>query len=262
MNCAVFVSDKRMLYLIQILKNAKFDVDKVECEKDLRHLKKKTYDFIVLPVKGVSDTGFIFNNDIGYYITDFLMTLKPNTLVFTGKDGYVLKNHFTNVVNYLDDQSVLDCNSKLTAQGLLASIIWHTSKSIFDYNYLIIGYGMCGKYIVELFDNLKLEFTIITSSNKNSDFKYKYIKLEQIENVDNTIIINTAPICVINEDLISKFKTMPIIFDLSTNNVGVDDVILKRYKDNCYYLPALPSKYSPYSAANCIADKLIKEILN
>ena len=255
MRCAVFASDERMLILIDILKGYDYKVDTLKNERDLKNNKNKIYDFIVLPISGVSDEGFIFNYKIGLYITDFLLSLSKNTKIFTGKSGYVIKSYFSDVKVYLDDVMLLNKNSLLTAQGLLCSIISNTSKSMYDYNYKVIGYGMCGRYIVELLDMLNLNVTVITTTIKNNDFRYNYTLLNDLNcDDDNTIMINTAPVCVIDQNVVEKFKYFPMIFDISTNNVGVHPLILNKYTNHCVFLPSLPSKYSPYSAAECIAE--------
>lgn len=164
------------------------------------------------------------------------------------------------VINILKDEVFAIENAKLTSQGLLAIILFSIEKSYLDTKILFLGGGRITKASTEILK--RVGFKVDVSSNSITEYYnalyyadnafYKDDFLENISCYD--IIINTRP---------AKLDNNKIIENISKNCIFIETASLhcldseKKYNFTYLLAPALPQRFTPYSAGKLIADKII-----
>ena len=165
--------------------------------------------------------------------------------------------------NLMEDETFVLKNANLTAEGMLADLIFYTKKSIYDCNILILGGGRVAKAVALTLFKLGINFSI-SMRNDNKLIESQLITKNILswqdykENLFNyDVVINTIPSKIFNEEDLSKFKTNSVVFELASKQCleGLS------FKNFTYVLcPALPAKYCP-EAAGELVYKFVANIL-
>lgn len=151
-------------------------------------------------------------------------------------------------------------NSVYTAEGALALAISESKTALCEARVLILGYGFLGKECARLFAALGAAVTVYTenpeelSAAMQKGFSAK--KLTELDSLAETIVINTIPAPVLD--------SLPVSCDISPA------LLLELASIPCRTTPlpgltmltagALPSRFSPVSAAKLIFDEIIEQI--
>ena len=263
MKIGVFISDDRMKIVAEILQNH-FEVFEMDENESQRHLKKLAplLDAVLLPAWSVEPDGFIQMQSRGLYIAEFLESLSDECILFAGKDSSFLHHLSLQKRFWLKDETLLLRNAELTAEGLLARIITVSEKSLDEITIDVIGSGRCASAVIELLNNLNCHYRMITRNPERFDTSSDLVELSQWKKDDpSEIIVNTAPVCVMDCSTVSNWKDIKHVFDISTGFVGMDEKcrnhpFVRLYKEN-----ALPSRFSKRSAALLIVNYVRKELM-
>lgn len=262
MRIAVLISDERMKVIASHLKK---DADVVEIDED-EHAGKlrmmaSSFHAVVLPLHGVKDSGFVPMKNKGLYMAEFLEHLDEHCVLFTGKLTPFLDHLTCRKVAWLNDEKLLVQNAKLTAEGLLARIIETTDVSLESLTIDIVGTGRCGKACAELFEKLNLHFRMVTTSPKDNDFRFPWVKLSEWQTSDpSEIIINTAPVCILTQNSMKHWKSQKHVYDLATGFPAVEEKALKHPFLRLYQEGSLPARFASVSAAELIEEIIRKEM--
>ena len=170
-------------------------------------------------------------------------------------------------VDLMKKEELVIYNTIATAEGAIQIAVEETTKTIFDSNILVLGFGRVGKVVAERFKGLKAN--VYCEARKEEDiawiktYGYNDIHLEKIDNeLDKfDIIINTIPVKIINEEQLKNIKKDCIIIDLASNPGGVDYEKAKEYGIKAIHALALPGKVAPYTSAEFIKG-ILDGILN
>lgn len=249
MNFYIELKDKRNNYVYKTLQDLGFNVKEFEfqnCSKD---------DIVIFsPAKKISiEEANKFSNEI----TIFAGNLNDDT-------KNILKNKKIKFVNMIEDEQFVVDNAKLTAEGVLEHIISDTEKSIFENKILILGFGRCGKEILNLLNKLNLNVSMVTfNKNKLDSIKNKtYFEFEFLKDLKNfDIIINTIPAKIIKDEMLDYFNDDAVILEIaSINCLNKDSINSKSFK---YILcPALPMVFSAESAGKIMFESIIRTLKN
>ena len=150
-------------------------------------------------------------------------------------------------------------NSVYTAEGAIALAISETTTALCETEVFILGYGFLGKECARLFAALGSPVTVYTENPKEyaaaiqQGFSTK--KITELTALDGTIVVNTVPAPVLD--------TLPVSCNTSA-------LLLELASTPCRTLPlpglrilpagALPSRYSPESAAKLIFNAILEQI--
>lgn len=161
----------------------------------------------------------------------------------------------------LKDEEFAARNAILTAEAALAILIDRSKLALSELNVLIVGFGRIGAALANYLCRLGVRTTIATSASSRPAraFSDKVISTQNIDFSPYDVVVNTAPAIIATDQQVLSLKENSIFIELASNPsinlnfaryVGVDADIY----------PALPTKYSPISAARIIMD-FIKEKL-
>jgi len=192
--------------------------------------------------------------------------LQDNSIVYGGMQNKEIidlctKKQIT-YYNFLADSEFAVKNARLTAEALLPDLISCHDKSIYEYRILLLGAGRVAQATARLLTKLGLQFIVCTFDKKEHMFALLYCDNvihgnELSDNIkDFDTIINTIPAPVLTNIADHIEKGTVIIEVASAHCLG--DITKRRQLcplDITYIpAPALPSKYSAYSAAELMFD--------
>ncbi len=151
-------------------------------------------------------------------------------------------------------------NSVYTAEGTVALAIQETKTALCESTVFVLGYGFLGKECARLFSSLGASVTIYTenqselASAMQKGFSAK--KLTELSALDGTLVINTIPAAVLDRLPFSCRTAPALLIELASTPCLTKDISGLRV------LPAgaLPSRFSPESAAKLIFDEIIEQI--
>ncbi len=193
--------------------------------------------------------------------------LTPKITLFCGKIDEIfaktLKDKNIKHINFLDDEIFAIKNANLTAEGVLALLLKHSPKSIFENKILIFGFGRISKALAILFLKLGIHFEIASFSKKSFEesffvsnknfFGFDFVK--DIEKFD--VFVNTRPEKFLDESILTKIQ--PNALFLETASVACLDE--ENAKNFCFVkAPSLPQIFCPENAAKVVLDKILGEI--
>lgn len=206
-------------------------------------------DFLYLGVKGNDFENATFFNDSRVY------TLIENKMV-----AKRCKECDSTYCYLYNDFELIQNNTYLTTEALLAYMVIDNDISIRDSRVLIIGYGNCGIDIAKKLKALQAKVTICNRgyAHKKNVIKngYQYICLDEISLEHYDYIINTVPVTILSKQILKTKKETAKIYDLASFPYGV------KKQDRCsnyYILNSLPSKYAYKSAARLIYKAITKK---
>ena len=245
-NIAIIGGDLRIVNLAKILANDGYKINVFALEKvaQLENLKNiKGFNSIEDAIEDVdiiiSSIPFSKNNivlntpfcDKEIELNRFTEIIKGKRLIAGGirKETLdVLTKNNVEVIDLLKYEELTILNTISTAEGALQIAMEETTKTIFNSNVLVLGFGRVGKTVANKFKSLGAN--IYCEARKQDDLAwiktYGYIPIN-LENIDEylskfDIIINTIPAMIIDEKRLNLIKRECLIIDLASAPGGVD----------------------------------------
>lgn len=151
-------------------------------------------------------------------------------------------------------------NSVYTAEGALALAINETKNALCENNVFILGYGFLGKECSRLFTAVGATVTVYTENPEElSSAGQKNIsakRLTELNKLDGALVINTIPAPVLDNLPISCHTDQALLIELASVPCLTKDI------NGLRVLPAgaLPSRFSPESAAKLIFNEIINQV--
>ena len=226
-------------------------------------------DFHVMPDLTFILFEFKKEPDKNIFDQNFFASLNKKTLIFSGIENKYLKfNCEQNNLSYfpiMTSNYVSILNSVPTAEGIICFLIKNLKKTIAGSNFLIIGYGKCGKTLADKL--FKLNGNIFINTLKKSDYalalnnKFKPIyglKINSIKQKKIDAIINMAPTQTISNQIL---KSMPKnIFLLDITNYGFDLDFAKENNILCERILSIPSKFAVQTSGEIIGKYILEKV--
>jgi len=243
-------SDRRNEYVYKILTSKN-----LPCYVYLENINKvKNGDIIIFsPAKRFSvEEVMIFPKEITIYAGN------TNDNILS-----IFNNKNINYVNLMKDEIFAINNARLTAQGLLAIILFSIEKSFKETKILFFGGGRITKASVPTLKSLGFKvdvasYSLLEYHNAHFYADNCYLKDEFISNLDKyDVIVNTRPVKFVNDKMIDKISENCYFIETASLNCLDSE---KKYNFNYLLAPALPQRFTPYSAGKLIADRIIGDI--
>lgn len=159
-------------------------------------------------------------------------------------------SEYNKVFAYMEDETLLIENAKLTALGMIQ--ILSEITSLYEIKVDVIGQGRCAKALIVLFDYLNIKYRILYYKQKENT-----VLIEDHLQLSN-ILINTADVFAFeNKDI--DFTNVEYMIDLSSYKPFI--VLEKEYPTKIIYPGPLPELYFARSSAQLI-ETFIRRNLN
>lgn len=252
MNIGVLCSDHRMY---QVKNNLSKDFEVISIDTSTDWLTLPQLDALVLPVQGMDKEANVLIQGKNMHIPSRFWHIQGKEVkLFSGRDMKTPLCQFP-LYCYMKDETVIDENAILTAEGVLFEILRATNKSIYSTKVDIVGYGHCGKAVYQMLKNLQVDVRVIRRFKEN---KYDFLTYEDWKECGD-IIVHTATGKIIEEKRILQWKKKPVILDISTL-CFFDEKFLKNYEIIYKRLGNLPGRFAYVSAGNIIANYVRRKL--
>ena len=249
MNIAVVNNDQRMQEVYFSLSH-KYTVTAIHEFTNFDDIKE--IDVLVLPVKGIDEDGNITANGKKLLIpSTFWEKISSSCKIFAGLPHPFLDALPCQVLYYMQDENILLENAQLTAEGILFLLIDNTATSIKELKVDVIGYGRCGKAIIEWLNDLGIDVRIVRREVKDTQ---NAISVDEwVQEEPYPVIINTSEQFIMKKEVLSSWESKPLIIDIATPDV-IDMEIAQILGIRVIKAGALPSMIAYKSAGQLIAQ--------
>ncbi|MCR5836936.1 MAG: hypothetical protein K6G88_10565 [Lachnospiraceae bacterium] len=234
----VIAGDLRQYYIYSHLKSQNYNVEYIY------ELTDK--DIYILPVPFTKDNisvNCMLKHPMS--ILDFIGNISKKSTVYSGyftKDSKdLLDNSQIKYVDLMENPYIVSENSYLTAEGLMSKVIQNVPFSLKNESVILVGYGNCGKKIVDLFSKICRKMYIYDiDSSKYSLNKHKNIFCIPYSEIPNalskcSLLINTSPNFIMSNEWYIKTKKEFFIFDITSNPNCFNTDELKTYHINYHF---------------------------
>ena len=210
---------------------------------------------IVLPINAVELPKYAFE------------ALPKGAAIFAGRSNQSLQQELQyieddRVIYYLQDESYIWLNARLTSEGMLCAFYELESTSVYGKSFYITGFGRVAKMLAYMLHKLGANVHILARSNSQIQeaVAYGYIASQLLpENLTEPTyyLINTIPNKWFTEEFNQQLHGSVKIFDVASTPgcLNIEDTESVNYK----FLPGLPGKYFPQDAANLLAQVIIRK---
>jgi dipicolinate synthase subunit A len=229
---------------------------------------------IVLPIGGMNEAGLVRSYKADQWI-DFgslLFSLPEEMVVVTGSfTGKWLERAAAlkiRVLQYADDDEIAILNSIPTAEGTVEIAMRELPITIHGSTVMVIGFGRVGVTVARIFKALGAE--VIVSARRKallaraSEMGCKTVLHESLSRVIGRadLIVNTVPVPVINEQLLTNLTSQTLIIDLASAPGGTDFDAAKRLNIKAILAPGLPGIVAPQTAGAILASSIPRLIID
>ena len=161
-------------------------------------------------------------------------------------------------VNLWSDETLLQENAFLTAQGAVASALKRKNIPLNGAKCAIIGYGRIGRSLCEILLGAGADVTVLSrTENKRKLAQECGADAQDLKNAakilaHQTYIFSTPPENVLDENMLSSIYNGALLMDLASPPYGFDLETAQNMGINACREPGLPDRYCPISAARAL----------
>lgn len=228
-------------------------------------------DSVILPLPVTKDNQTIYSNEINepILVEEVFNEELRHRIVFGGKPTSKIEQ-FTeeNKIQFYDYFKMEDMtvkNAFATAEGAVAIAIQSTRFTLFHSRILVAGYGRIGKALTKLL--LAFGAKVCVAVRRDSEAQWARlagadtIPFHELEHCGPYhIVFNTVPHIVFTKPELSCFDSHTLMIDLASFPGGIDLHQATAQGIQVISASALPSRFSPKSAGEFIAQSVIHTI--
>lgn len=215
----------------------------------------KSADVILLP--------FIISENKKYFDDYFFSVLKKDVKLFFGlelKDDELKSKLLEKNISFFEimkNDIVRVKNSVATAEGVLEFIISNLNETIYNSNFLVLGYGVCGERLSNNIKNLGGNITVFEKEElKIGKAKLNNFKtIDKISNLNYDVLINTIPYKIIENKLLND---KILIIDISSEPYGFDLEYAKSNNIKINILKKIPSIFAYKTSGYIIGEYILR----
>lgn len=276
LNILIIGGDRREVELYFHLKEIGANVylygfEKYPCPKEVTLINNliesiKLSQVIITPLTGIEADGEVYapfaSQKIFLNEKNILSAIAPQTLFMAGyvcpslKELLQQRNIIVCETRDMDEISIP--NAIPTAEGAIQAAMAHTDFTINNSQCFVLGFGRCGKILAQTLKALGADVTVAVRRKEVlpwiEAFKMKPLLLSRLaEEIHKAqIIFNTIPAIVLNAEVLYRANKSSLIIDIATYPGGVDFPLAERLKIKTLFLPGLPGRVAPKTAAQIL----------
>ncbi len=186
--------------------------------------------------------------------------IKENSLIWGGIPSETASLQTAGYRKIQQSNAFREKNSVYTAEGAVALAIQETKTALCETEVFVLGYGFLGKECARLFSALGASVIVYTENRSElSAAVQKGIiakKLTELSSLDGAVVLNTIPAPVLDSLPVSCDTAPALLIELASTPCLTKEIpglsVLRA--------GALPSRFSPESAAKLIFDEIIEQL--
>lgn len=162
--------------------------------------------------------------------------------------------------DYYPDPAFTLPNALLTAEGVLGILISQTPRAVRNAEYLIAGYGCCGRATARSLAAAGARVTVAArredareSAEADGCFSSSFEDLPSIASRFDAVV-NTVPAPVIGADVICRLKKDALLLEIASAPFGVDFEAAAKENIRVIKAPGIPGRFAADSAGQIIAS--------
>ena len=276
--CHILIAggDNRNFHLAKELSNkgAKvkvwgIEVDKADnlergCAEDFANGLSKA-DVIVLPLPCTKDGKTIHTplSDEEYTLADVCRYASDNAVIIGGKmDCSLFQGGSRIVCDYAAREDFASLNAVPTCEGAIEAAMKLMNVTIFSANCFVTGFGKCAKILALTLKAMGATVTVCARSLRDRSLAAAMgmdtVSIEDMHLKINVAdaVFNTIPHRICSARVLSLLRPGVPFVDVASAPGGLDPRDAEKYGINYAFLPALPGKYAPVTAARIILKTL------
>lgn len=225
-------------------------------------------DYIIFPMPASIDNNTV-NTPFSHkqlLIDDVLSMAKPTAYIYGGKLTDVMIDHLLEkklqFVDYLECEELAVLNAVPTAEGALQIAMEELATTVYQTNFLIVGFGRISKVLAHRLSALGGNVTISARNYKDLAWievsGYKAVHTRDIKRVigKQDVVFNTVPATVLTEEELTLVSDDCLLVDLASKPGGIDFATANRLGIKTIWALSLPGKVAPVSAGKIIYNTI------
>lgn len=215
-------------------------------------------DYVLLPMsqERVSDE-----------VARTLQAVRPGTLLLAGRPGApvlrAVREANLPLVDYFQRPELECLNAVPTAEGCLALLFQLRQRTIWESDFLVLGYGRVGRAVARRLELLGGHVTVAARSAEQranarcaGHHAAPLTALETLLPAFDTVI-NTIPAMVLPRERLQKLPPEALVIDLASRPGGTDFTAAAELGIRAEHALALPGKCAPRTAGTLIAQTVL-----
>ena len=192
--------------------------------------------------------------------------LPPGSILIGGQNAaYIEPAAKARGIRYVcitDDEAFAVQNAIPTAEGALSMIIANTERTVCGTDVAIAGYGRIGRTLAPMLHQLGARVHVIARNPVQRAWAvtYRCYALEEMRDalVQCAVLVNTVPARIIGRDALSCMKQGSLAIELASYPFGYDSGEAEALGIRSILASGLPAKVAPCSAAEYMADAVVR----
>ena len=199
------------------------------------------------------------------YLRDICQNASENAMVFGGKVNSNLFNDYgIKIFDYAARDDFASLNAVPTAEGAIEAVMKILPVTIFSSKIMVTGFGKCAKVLSLTLRALGADVWVsargIHDLSLAEALGMKTVHISQMYSClsDFDAVFNTVPYAVFGKRELSAMNAETPLIDIASAPGGAERECVREYGIKYLFLPGIPGKYSPVTAA----DIILKTIVN
>ncbi|HOP75445.1 MAG TPA: dipicolinate synthase subunit DpsA [Bacillota bacterium] len=227
---------------------------------------------IILPISGMNDQGKVRGRTVDQLLDvgSCSSIWSPGMIVLSGslteKWRRIAAESGVIVKEYGENDEIAILNSIPTAEGTIQLAMENLPITIHGSRVLVIGFGRVGVTVARMFQALGATVTVAARRRdllaRAWEMGCRTVLHDQLSTAVSAVdlIINTVPVMVLDDRILSLVSRDTVIIDLASPPGGTDFIAAETLGVKAILAPGLPGKVAPKTAGAILA-KAIPEIL-
>lgn len=207
---------------------------------------------------------------VGDEVARILQTARPGTILLVGRPGAPLRRAAREANLPLADyfqRPELEClNAVPTAEGCLAMLLQIRQRTIWESDFLVLGYGRVGRAVARRLGLLGGHVTVAArSAEQRANARCAGHHAEPLSALATLLpaydtVINTIPAPILTRAMLQKLPPEALVLDLASRPGGTDFAAAAELGIRAEHALALPGKCAPRTAGTLIAQTVLAMI--
>lgn len=203
-------------------------------------------------------------------VARILQTVRPGTVLLAGRPGAPLRRAAREANLPLADyfqRPELEClNAVPTAEGCLAMLLQIRQRTIWESDFLVLGYGRVGRAVARRLGLLGGHVTVAArSAEQRANARCAGHHAEPLSALVALLpaydtVINTIPAPILSRAMLQKLPPEALVLDLASRPGGTDFAAAAELGIRAEHALALPGKCAPRTAGTLIAQTVLAMI--
>lgn len=223
--------------------------------------KNGFYDFVVLPVPPLDESGMITApfSEKNIDPDEIKPLLKPEAVIFAGKYDKKLSDAFSGyeIIDYMEREDLSLKNAIPTAEGAVEIALNELPVTLNRLKVLIVGLGRIGTSLAEILKGFGSDITVAVHNAKGTA-KARIAGIKSVctdkMDTDYQLVFNTVPEMIFNSELLKRFNDDTLFIDLASKPGGIDFDSAVTLGKKVVWALGIPGKTAPVTSGEFIAE--------